>query len=391
MKRTLMSTTLALVAGVAAAAPPPTTDAKAAATARAEARAHVDTAEARAELAELRTQMQDLSQRMAELSIELGDAGPRAYAFRYLGEPDRAIVGVVLSPDGKGVRIDAVTPGGPAARAGLRNGDVITTIDGKPVVDADGSDALEHARDLLADLKQDQKVTIAYLRGNQRGEAALTAERRKAWTWPALMATDKDGEALLPEDFDERVRAQVERAQREAERSVHQNERMRAEIERAHAAAARVDMQEVRKSMEEGRRAMRRAMPWWGLNLAPVNADLGRYFGTAQGALVISADEHALPGLRAGDVITGVAGETVARPEDALRALRDQPPGEDVPVRVLRERKALTLTLKTPEFKSIFTLPPEPPVPPAPPVAPAPASVPAPPVPPSPPSPTVGL
>ena len=70
---------------------------------------------------------------MAELSIELGDAGPRAYAFRYLGEPDRAIVGVVLAPDGKGVRIGAVTPGSPAARAGLRNGDVITAIDGKPV------------------------------------------------------------------------------------------------------------------------------------------------------------------------------------------------------------------------------------------------------------------
>ena len=412
MKRTLLVTALALVSGTAAAAPP--ADAKAGANANAEARAHVDTAEARAELAELRTQMQDLSRRMAELSIELGDAGPRAYAFRYLGEADRAIVGVVLAPDGKGVRIGAVTPGSPAARAGLRNGDVITAIDGKAV---GGPDALERARGLLADLKQDQKVAIAYQRGNHRGEAALTAERRKAWTWPALMA-GADGATLLPEDFDERVQAQVERARREAERNVrhdervqaqveraqreaergaHQDERMRAEIERAHAAAARVDMEEVREAMEEGRRAMRRAMPWWGLNLAPVNADLGRYFGTAQGALVISADEHSLPGLRAGDVITGIAGETVARPEDALRALRDQPPGKDVPVRVLRERKALTLTLETPEFKSIFTLPPEPPVPPAPPVAPAPAAapapapspaaVPAPPTPPSPPAP----
>lgn len=402
MKRTLLFTALVLIAGVAAAAPP-AADAKADAAARVEARAPVDTAGARAELAELRTQMQDLSRRMAELSIELGDAGPRAYAFRYLGEPDRAMVGVVLAPDGKGVRINAVTPGSPAARAGLRNGDVITAIDGKPVGGAEGSDALERARDLLADLKQDQKVTIAYLRGKQRGEAALTAERRKAWTWPALMAADEDGEALLPKDFEERMQREAERAQREAERSMHQDERMRAEIERAHAAAERVDMEEVRHAMEEGRRAMRRAMPWWGLNLAPVNADLGRYFGTGQGALVISADEHALPGLRAGDVITGIAGETVARPEDALRALRDQPPGKDVPVRVLRERKTLTLTLKTPEFKSIFTLPPAPPVPPVPPTAPAPmaaptpasspapASVPAPPAPPTPPVPTVAL
>ena len=67
-------------------------------------------------------------------------------------------------------------------------------------------------------------------------------------------------------------------------------------------------------------------MPWWGLNLAPLNADLGHYFGTDKGVLVIAADNDSLPGIRAGDVITNVAGETVNRPEDALRALRDQDP-----------------------------------------------------------------
>ena len=47
-------------------------------------------------------------------------------------------------------------------------------------------------------------------------------------------------------------------------------------------------------------------------------------FGTDKGVLVIAADNDSLPGIRAGDVITNVAGETVNRPEDALRALRDQ-------------------------------------------------------------------
>ena len=416
MKHTLLFTALVLAAnGACAAQPAAGTQADAAAHAEAQAQhaqaraqaneqradARVTAAEARAELAELRSQMQDLSRRMPELSIELGDAGPRAYAYRYIGDADRAIIGVVLATEGKRVRIGAVTPGSPAARAGLRNGDVITAINGKLVDGADKEEALDSARDLLADLKQDQKVTIAYLRGNQRGEAALTAERRKAWTWPALMAEDGDGESLLPKDFEERMQREVERAQRDVERSLRDKERMRADMERAREAMARIDMKEVRDAMEEGRRAMRRAMPWWGLNLAPVNRDLGRYFGTEQGALVISADADSLPGLRAGDVITGVGKETVARPEDALRALRDQPAGKEVAIRVMRERKALALTLKAPEFKSIFNLPPEPPVPPVPPVAPAPraapapapapAAVPAPPAPPSPPTPTVSL
>jgi hypothetical protein len=146
------------------------------------------------------------------------------------------------------------------------------------------------------------------------------------------------------------------------------------------------------------------AMPWWGLNLAPLNADLGRYFGADKGVLVIAADPDSLPGIRAGDVITSIAGEPVERPEDALRALRDQESGKEVPIRILREKKTLSLAMKAPAYKSIFDLrglpaPPAPPAPAAPaapgvPAAPAaiaaPAGVPAPsaiPVPPEPPKP----
>ena len=55
------------------------------------------TEEARKELAELRTQMQELSRKMAALSSELGEGGPRSYAYRYIGDPDRAMIGVVLA------------------------------------------------------------------------------------------------------------------------------------------------------------------------------------------------------------------------------------------------------------------------------------------------------
>src|SRR5262249_47554830 len=128
-------------------------------------------------------------------------------------------------------------------------------------------------------------------------------------------------------------------------------------------------------------------MPWWGLNLAPLNADLGHYFGTDKGVLVIAADNDSLPGIKAGDVITNIAGTTVNRPEDALRALRDEDTGKDVPIKVLRERKRFALKMKAPESKSIFTMRMPPPAPralPAPGAAPAPAAVPAPPAPPAP-------
>lgn len=324
---------------------------------------------ARAEMAELRKQIQELSRRMATLSMEMGDAGPREYAFRYIGDPDRAIVGVVLGKQDKNVMISAVTPGGPAARAGLRDGDVLVAINGTTLAKDDGETARDQARDLLSDLKQGDKVSIAYRRGTQLAKVELDAERRKAWTWPEMMGDGDDDRVLISREVEERVAREMERAQGEMERLSHEDMRMHADRVRGR---------------EEIKREFRRAMPWWGLNLAPVNADLGRYFGTDKGALVISANDEALPGLRAGDVIIDVAGEAISRPEDALRVLRDQPAGSKVPLRVMRERKTVVLALTAPEFKSIFSLPPLPPVPPAPPAPPTPALEAVPPAPPVP-------
>jgi S1-C subfamily serine protease len=377
MKRILLFSALLpcsfLLAGHAALA----ADAAAKANAPVIAQAHSETEKAeaaRAELAELRAQMQTLSRRMADLSTQLGDVGPRAYAYRYIAQPDRAMIGIVLGrdKDKAGARISAVTPDGPAAHAGLRDGDVIIAIDEKPINGGNPEAALASARERLANLRDKQSVSIEYLRGTQKGVVVLSAERREAWNWPALMNEDPE-HPFLPKDFNERIRADVERATREAEHVTLDKEKIRAVVEQAQRESMRSNSKQVREAMEEARRAVRHGMPWWGINLAPVDADLGRYFGTDKGALVISADTESLPGLRAGDVITRVAEEPVNRPEDVMRALRDLPPGKEVPIKLMRDRKALALNLKAPEFKSIFSMPPLPPTPPTAPTPPTPA------------------
>ncbi|MEO5560363.1 MAG: PDZ domain-containing protein [Dokdonella sp.] len=331
---------------------------------------------ARAELAELRAQMQTLSRRMSDLSTQLGDVGPRAYAYRYIAQPDRAMLGIVLGRDKvkTGARISGVTPDGPAAHAGLRDGDVITAIDQQPIAGGNPEAALATAREHLADLKEKQSVSIEYLRGTQKGVVVMSAERREAWNWPALMNEDPE-HPFLPKDFNERIRADVERATRDAERSTLDKEKFHAVVERAQHEAIRANSTQVRAAMEQARHAMHSEMPWWGINLAPVDADLGRYFGADKGALVISADTDSLPGLRGGDVITRVGEEPVSRPDDVMRALRDQPAGKDVPIKLMRDHKSLALNVKAPAFKSIFSMPP---LPPAPPVAPAPPAPPSP-------------
>ena len=378
-----------VIAPAAAASADAKASAAASATASKDAAAQAAKTEAaRKELAELRTQMQELSRKMAALSGELGEGGPRSYAYRYIGNPDRAMIGVVLDPDDKGVRLSAVTPDGPAARAGLRDGDIITAIDHQPVVDKSSKASYEKALTLLANLKAGQNLSINYLRGNDTGVVTVAAERREAWNWPMLI-NDDPKHSLLPKDFDERMRAEMERAQREAQHiSEHDRARMQAEVESATREAQRAVADgsahsgaEIAHARREAIRQMRTTgmpgMPWWGLNLAPLNADLGRYFGTDKGVLVIAADQDSLPGIRGGDVITSIGGEQVNRPEDALRALRDQDTGKDVAIKLLRDRKTLALNMKAPAFKSIFDMRTAPPAPPAPPAAPAAAAVPA--------------
>jgi S1-C subfamily serine protease len=334
-----------------------------------------DAESTRAELAELRTQMQELSRRMAKLSGDLGDVGPRAYAYRYVGDPDRGMIGVVLAKDEHGLRVSAVTPGGPASKAGIRNGDVIMRVRD---LDGPSGDSASFLNEALRNLKVGQEVKLVVLREGKTSEIAVKAERREPYNFTAAFGGDMGDPGSLPPDFDKHIQEGVEMATRQAERAVQKaqlNQEQAVHIAEHATESAQRAMQRVRMSM-----------PWWGLNLASLNPELGHYFGKDKGALVMSADADALPGLRGGDVITSVAGEPVVRAEDALRALRDQPSGKDVAIKLMRDRKVLALNIKAPEFKSIFSMPPMPPMPATPPAPPPPPSVRSQPTPPAPPA-----
>ena len=61
-------------------------------------------------------------------------------------------------PAAGALRITSVTPGSPAANAGLQIGDVITKLDHKPVGDL-------NFRDEIAGSKPGSNITIGYMRG----------------------------------------------------------------------------------------------------------------------------------------------------------------------------------------------------------------------------------
>jgi S1-C subfamily serine protease len=82
------------------------------------------------------------------------------------------------------------------------------------------------------------------------------------------------------------------------------------------------------------------------LELAPLNSDLGQYFGVNQGVLVISAPRDSALGLKGGDVVLAVDGRRPAGPSHLLRILRSYESGESFKLDILRNHKRETVTAR---------------------------------------------
>src|SRR5207302_11024497 len=109
---------------------------------------------------------------------------PRVRAF--MMSDHRGRIGVVVKTDASpetdkiGAKIEGVTPGGPADKAGLKVGDIITKFNGTSLaaVKAEDDDQSGPGRklvELARKLEPDDTVQIEYRRGNDTKQATLVA------------------------------------------------------------------------------------------------------------------------------------------------------------------------------------------------------------------------
>ena len=88
---------------------------------------------------------------------------------------------------------------------------------------------------------------------------------------------------------------------------------------------------------------------WADIELVRLNEDLGRYFGTSEGLLVISPPDNDELDLQAGDVILGIDGREPYSPSRALRILRSYEEGETINIEIMRDRNRMTVSYVVPE------------------------------------------
>lgn len=298
----------------------------------------------------IQAQMQELGKEMAKLAEELRAAGgadaQNRMEFRMLSPHHApfargAALGVVLSESDTGVAIDAVTPGSGAEKAGLKAGDVLLSVRGKPI--AKGADVAQ-VRAAIGVLKAGDAVPLQVNRAGKTISLSATATEQ-----PRILMIGADGE--LPKLGELKALERIPELGRGGDRRIN-----------------------VIHRGSEGEN---------DLDLTSMSPDLASYFGTTSGVLTLKVKDY--PPLLAGDVILRVNNADVNSPADVFDAFRAVQ-GQTAEVAVIRQKSPRTLSVKIPQMPHSIFLP-APPAPPAPPPPPAPPGVAPPPPPPAPPAP----
>lgn len=240
--------------------------------------------------------------------------------------------------DRQGARIEAVMEDGPAARAGLQEGDIITEIGGISLLEplSDPEDEAEAAGEesppvarllrLVRALEPGDPVIIRYLREGEVRSTEVVAEelgpRISVWT-------DGDEDATM-------FRFRAPRAPEAPRVLIRPRAPGAPGAPRPPARALDVCV------FSSGGGVFGSCQG--GLELTDLNSGLADYFGSGSGALVLEVPEDSELGLEPGDVVLAVGDRTVEDAAQARRILGSYGEGEEVRFRVMRHGDEITVT-----------------------------------------------
>jgi predicted metalloprotease with PDZ domain len=284
---------LGIAAGVTAAAaclaaPAPEPRPLRPATVRPDSDADLD-----AQLEAARKRLEQAAHDVARLSSQLsGTVIDRVMPYVEAGH---AIIGVQLEPaaGAAGARVREVSPGGPAAEAGIHVGDVIVAVNGTEL--KDDEPARQVVR-IMRDVKPDAKVSVRVSRDGKTRDFTVTAR-----PGPSVLASVRGLPDLGFGPFPELQGAFLFHG------------------------------------------------PLMDMELATLTPRLGSYFGSEQGVLVVRAPADGAVKLEDGDVILAIDGRQPTSGSHATRILSSYQPGEKLTLRIIRQHKTLEVDATLPE------------------------------------------
>ncbi|MCG8371839.1 MAG: PDZ domain-containing protein [Proteobacteria bacterium] len=301
---------------------------QAAAQAEDEARARFEEAREAAEIermqameareAAMEEKLREAEERMAAAAREIAEITkerlPRIVEVeRRYAMSNRPRLGVTIKTSDEdvpveGVSIVGVTPGSAAAEAGLRSGDVLTSVNDEALSAGSRKEANSRLLDFMKGVEEGDVLTVEYLRDGKVG--SVEAEPRilagNTFTW---MSEQGPRSVKVP----------------------------------AAPVAPRV-LQDL---------TVQFGFPWvhsglGELELVELNEGLGRYFGTDEGLLVVSAPHADAIDIRDGDVIQSIDGREPRDARHAMKILGSYQGGEKLKLGIMRDRKKMTIDVEIP-------------------------------------------
>jgi C-terminal processing protease CtpA/Prc len=271
------------------------------------------------EAKEVETRLREAEQRMAEAARQVADLSmrqlPRMKQLERIWSGNRGpALGITIGAedDGEpveGVEVLGVSPGGAAEEAGIRAGDVITSINGESMTAESSSEATGKLMDFMKGVEEGDELDIEYLRSGRSETVALTPRPLEN-----VFAFSFEGK-----DFD---------------------------MPNIHVAPNVKRFQNFMwMSHDDG---------FGDMELVALTERLGEYFGTSEGLLVVRAPEHEEMKLEDGDVILNIDGREPSSVSHAMRILGSYQEGEQLKIEIMRDKRKRTIEIEIPDNRQSF-------------------------------------
>ena len=271
------------------------------------------------EAREVEARLRDAEQRMAEAARQVADLSmrqlPRVEQLARIWSGNRGpVLGITIGADSdgdpvEGVEVLGVSPGGAAEEAGIRAGDVITSINGESMTAGSAGEATEKLMDFMEGVEEGDELDVGYLRNGKNETVALSPRPMEN-----VFAFSFDGN-----DF-EMPNVQV----------APHVERFQNFVWMAH---------------DDG---------FGDMELVALTDRLGEYFGTAEGLLVVRAPENEEMKLEDGDVILNIDGREPNSVSHAMRILGSYQEGEELKIEIMRDKRKRMIEIEIPDNRQSF-------------------------------------
>jgi C-terminal processing protease CtpA/Prc len=277
----------------------------------------------RDENVEVEIRMREAEAALAEAAQQVAELSrhklPRVATIeRIIHSGDRPVIGITIGSDEdsgpvEGVTILGVSPGGAAEDAGLRAGDVITSVNGESLTADNDGKANEKLLDFMQGVEEGDELEVEYLRSGKSRKVEVSPRSMPG----GVFAFDFDGRNFTVPDVN--VTANVPNFNRYMWMS---------------SGTGLGDME-----------------------LVKLTERLGSYFGTDEGLLIVRAPKNEELKLQDGDVIQSIDGRKPTSVNHAMRILGSYQSGETVKIEIMRDKRRQAISIDIPDSRQSHFVP----------------------------------